>query len=281
MLDIGVDPIIDRWVHHWRSGSGWTLAAGRAGASYVLRLAEGESYVFDGEANTVALACQPSQEQRNDLLNQVLPRVLDHQGRFLMHGSAVETRVGALAFVGASGWGKSTLGAAFDTNGAPLLSDDCMEFFVNSDTATCRPTYRSMRLWQDSADAFPPSDAYQRVEGNEDKVRFFTGVDGNNGPNLPLAAVYLLTDPADPVDEVTIGPVAPALAVSELLTHSFRLDPTDTARARSAFDTAADVVQRVPIFSLAHPRDYDRLGEVTQSILEHASQHGAKQTEAG
>ena len=70
------------------------------------------------------LAGSSTEEVRLFLLGSVIGALLYQRGLFPLHGSAVETRWGAMIFVGAQGIGKSTLAAQFYRRGYRLLSDD-------------------------------------------------------------------------------------------------------------------------------------------------------------
>src|SRR5579859_218657 len=50
-----------------------------------------------------------------------------------LHGSAVATPNGAVIFLGAAGYGKSTLAAAFVNRGMPLLADDLLPLSTRDD----------------------------------------------------------------------------------------------------------------------------------------------------
>jgi hypothetical protein len=56
--------------------------------------------------------------------NQVLPLRLSKRGKLVFHTTAVEMGAGAVAFVGESGRGKSTLAASFATSGHRVLTDE-------------------------------------------------------------------------------------------------------------------------------------------------------------
>src|SRR4030095_9116966 len=63
---------------------------------------------------------------RHLFLDQVLPLVLSHRGVTVLHASAFAGSRGAVALIGATGVGKSTLAASFGTNGWPVIADDAL-----------------------------------------------------------------------------------------------------------------------------------------------------------
>ena len=86
-------------------------------------------------------------------LNQALPLALRLQNVLVLHGSAVDADGAAIAFVGDSGRGKSTLAASLSTSGWPFLTDDSLILEPDHEGYFARPTHPSLRLWSDSARA--------------------------------------------------------------------------------------------------------------------------------
>ena len=237
----------------------------------MLEFDDGRSFTFDPGARTVTCPEPIDAAVRHQLLDQVLPRVLEHLGHLMIHASAVRTPHGVVMFVADTGAGKSTLVASFETAGMELLSDDCMQVILDSDaTVRCIPTYRSLRLWSDSADAIMASEPYEPMSPGSDKRRLGLARTAPADPTVVTAICVLATDDHDR-HEIALSPVTPARAVSLLLAQCFRLDPTDAASTKRTFERCADVVERVPVVELAYPRDYARLPEVRDAVLERAA----------
>ena len=185
----------------------------------------------------------------------------------MIHGSAISVPDGVVVFMGDSGHGKSTLAASFQSAGWALLSDDCVRFTNNSSGGVdCVPTYRSLRLWPDSADSVMASTSFEPIASDSDKRRL--GLP-NSSPAVAagVAAICVLGDPSDGAPDVRFSALPPARAVSLLLAQCFRLDPTDAEATKRTFEGCADVVERVPVVELSYPRDYDRLPEVREAVL--------------
>ena len=98
-----------------------------SGDRYVLSFPTQVDFLLDLAARTVtydARADTAENSLRHLLIDQVVPHLLAADGGLVLHASAVATAEGALAFVGPSGTGKSSLAAALVTRGATLLADD-------------------------------------------------------------------------------------------------------------------------------------------------------------
>ncbi len=259
------------WDHQWLNDSELVLSVARIDGRYLLEFDDGRTFAFDPDARTVTCPEPVDAAVRHQLLDQVLPRVLEHLGYLMIHASAVRTPHGVVMFVADTGAGKSTLVASFEAAGMELLSDDCMEVSLDSDTTVrCRPTYRSLRLWSDSADAIMANERYEPMSPGSDKRRLGLARTAPADPTVVTAICVLANDDHDR-HEVALSPVTPARAVSLLLAQCFRLDPTDAASTKRTFERCADVVERVPVVELAYPRDYARLPEVRDAVLERAA----------
>ena len=83
-------------------------------------------------------------------LNQILPLAQNAAGALSFHGSAVVIEDFAIAFLGPSGRGKSTLAASFAVKGQAFLTDDGLITEERNGTYHILPSHPSIRLWDDS-----------------------------------------------------------------------------------------------------------------------------------
>ena len=95
----------------------------RVGDSIVARMGSVGDFEISGDLSTVV--CHPYVGGRPDLLPIIIPGaiaafLMNMAGRLVLHGSAVDLDGRALAFVGQSGQGKSTMAALFCAAGAAL-----------------------------------------------------------------------------------------------------------------------------------------------------------------
>jgi hypothetical protein len=215
------------------------------------------------------LAGSAPETVRHLLLDQVLPRVVAHRGRLVLHAGAVELKGAAVAAVGASGLGKSTLIAGFHRAGFHALTDDGLIVMVDDTGCTGLALYPGLRLW-------PPSIAGLDIEPAETvpmdsrsaKRRVLLPEAGAPAPQ-PLIALFVLTPPPNEngVQDVTIAPLSARDACVELLRASFQLDIGSPRRAAGHLETAALVAGRLPVFTLSYPRDYTLQPGVREAIL--------------
>lgn len=85
------------------------------------------------------------------LVGNVMAYVLTLAGECVLHASAVEIGDVALAFVGDSGMGKSTLAALLCANGARFITDDLLRLQPDGKDFRCFPGTGQIRLRKDAA----------------------------------------------------------------------------------------------------------------------------------
>jgi hypothetical protein len=155
------------------------------------------------------------------LLGSALGALLHQRGRFILHGSAVATSLGAVVFVGDSGAGKSTLAAALQQRGYRVLSDDvCAVSDGAGDAPLVYPSSAHIKLWADAAAHLArDTRGARRVHPDLDKFAFENRRDFDATPT-PLHAVYALTIQHDPC--MRIVPVAAAQKAHTLIAMTYR-----------------------------------------------------------
>jgi hypothetical protein len=205
-------------------------------------------------------------------LAQVLPLALSRQGRLVLHASAVVTPDGAVAFMGAAGSGKSTLGASFVREHFPLLTDDGLLLSEDRGGLAGVPSYPEIRLWPDACAALSaagePSEAWHLAG----KTCLPAG--GLQWPfasvPVPVRRLYVLGEPRDERrGEVTIEALTGRETFLQLVSHCFRLDVDDRRRLRGEFETIGRIASTRVVYRLAFPRDWSRLASVRDAVLDH------------
>jgi hypothetical protein len=258
------------WQHRWRDPFGnISLSFARCGDSLVLHFPDAAKVTASPDG-TVAVSRAPRASDEtlcHVLLDQVLPRLLAHRGHLVVHAAAVvdDDRHG-IAIIGDSGRGKSTLSAALAASGCRLLSDDCLLLELDERAVHAIPSYPGLRLLPDSLTALygetPPDTS--PVAHYTDKRRL-ARTDNRKPQPSTVTAMLLLQPPVDSA-EIRIDPLSPQQACIELVRNAFQLDLGDMQRASKLLAQAAEITRRVPVFSIAYPRHYAALPNVTEQI---------------
>lgn len=260
--------------HRWTfpDGTLWTEFY-RAGGGYLLRFPDLAD--FEISADGFGVACFPvpgvvEATVQHLYLNQVLPLVLSKQGKLVFHASAVEAGQGAIAFVGESGRGKSTLAASFAVSGHRFLTDDGLVLEPIGTGYEVLPSHPSIRLWDDSESALiPPTAGRAPPVSYTSKARFLAGAELIFcAESRPLRRVFFLGDGSAPAIELSA--LTPAQALVEWVKHSFLLDIEERPRLASHFDQVAALAHQPIHYRLDYPRRFYDLALVRRAIVEHA-----------
>jgi len=171
----------------------------------------------------------------------------------VLHASAVQTDDHAVAFVGASGMGKSTLAAALCgmVDGCGLVADDVLRV-DRTDTGVIRvyPGSTESRLRMSAgglADTAAPGAVRPTADGRL-ALRPATTADGP----LPLAAC-VVPRPSRDVQEASVHRLAPARALVRMAQFPRVAGWGEPASMDRAFQQLADLVERLPVFEATVP----------------------------
>jgi len=260
------------WIHTWSlpDDTPWLLL-GRQPSGYFLRFPGMADFAVSGDASEIrsyVVEDTPEATIRHLILDQVLPLVLSHRGRFVLHGSAVATPRGAIGFVGQTGWGKSTLASSFSEDGMAVLTDDCLLLEEDAECVTVIPSYPGVRVWPDTARTVFGGDKWgTKVAHYSEKKRLDAnaGIGFSNWPTK-LRRLYFLSSPNE-CTGLSVKPLSPREAMLELVKYSYLMDVTDRPRLQQDFERIAKFALNPVFFRLAFPHDYSQLASVRQAIL--------------
>ena len=263
--------------HHYVFGDGtvWTEFH-RTDAGYLLRFPDLADFEVSASGETVVAHPATGTDGatvEHLYLNQLVPLALSRQGKPAFHASVVTVPGGAVAFLGKTGMGKSTLAASFALEDAAFLTDDAL-LIDESDGIRAVPSHASVRLWEDSVEAvIPDGVAKADAISISTKARLLAGTALSHSEEpVPLIAAYVLGPKAPEV--VTIEPLAGSERHMAWIENSFLLDIKDSDLLARHFDWTHRIADRVPTFSLDYPRDYGMLSKVRDAVRQHAIKPG-------
>lgn len=258
-------PVYDRWV---TPDNGVAAEFRRLGADrYHMRFCGQADFEIGLQTATVEGWPTPEAEAGNlDTLfhNSVQPVIGNHQGELHLHGSAVATPLGAIAFLGLSRRGKTTLAGAFARAGHPFLTEDVLSLEVLGDGYVVAPKRPELRLFADSASWLTGADDMFAGHTTKQPLPAGEALPCATSP-APLRAICLL-GPGEAAT-ATITPLGAAAALTQLMGHAFVLDVEDRARLRGHFHRLADLAALVPCHALDYPRTYAHLPQVIATVL--------------
>ena len=171
------------------------------------------------------------------------------RGRFALHASAIERDGQAIAFLGDSGAGKSTVAAAFgqlsnrSSGGWRRVADDILPVVWACGHPHAAPRFPQFKMALDQQ--YPPSDPAL----------------------LRLAGLYLLTAPAraDPPQAVA-EPLPRKEALLALVRHTVASKLFDAQHQGSLFQNLAQATTNLPIQLLVYPHTAAALATVLERV---------------
>jgi hypothetical protein len=194
----------------------------------------------------------------------VTPYAFQEYGYENVHGCALGTPAGALVLFAAPRSGKTTLAAALEGRGLPIIADDAVIIDAAGRPAL-RPLPFTTRLLPDVAPVFGKP-VLERIGpqglvclGDPVPLAAFVQVDRQAPDRKPLAG-------AEPVESATLTRLRPSQAFTELVGRAHFVDPDLVSGDRRTLSNFLRLTAQVPVFRLSYPSGLDRLGEAVDLL---------------
>lgn len=239
-----------------------------------------EAYLFWEEGGTVLVrggreiivAPIPGVEEqvlRLYLLGAAFGILLHQRGLMVLHASAVAVNGSAIAFIGDSGWGKSTTAGALYARGHSVMTDDVTALDLNSTSSpTVLPGFPQLKLWPEAAETLgnAPETSHQLHPELEKRAHI---TDRFSHTPLPLKCIYVLDD--GPVLEIKPLQGQEALAALMRNWYCARFGPQllQATGVLSHFLKCTDLVNRVTVCCLKRQNSLSALSDIAQLVEEH------------
>src|SRR5262249_12262526 len=191
------------------------------------------------------------------MLGQALSFALVKQGFEPLHATVVVVDDRAVAFLGESGYGKSSLAACFLEAGHRLLTDDLLLFQEARSRIVAYPGPPRIKLFAKIAGRFLDR-AASSAPMNADTVKLVLPVEEHRRWTAPveLRAIYSLAAPRDACrsEGVTSDALQRRDAFVELVKATFNRRLVTPDRLARQFDAMTRLTDLVPVRRLAYPR---------------------------
>jgi hypothetical protein len=204
------------------------------------------------------------------LLGQALSYALIRQRVEPLHATVMEVDGAAVAFLGDSGYGKSSLAAALLAGGFRLLTDDLLVVTPNGAGFVAHPGPPRIKLYPRIARRFLGSKVRgKRIVRGEPKL--VIPLDGKQvaGEATHLRALYIIAPGgrARATDRIMIRRLSARASCVELLRSTFNTAVTDPDRLARQFQQATSLASRLPVRLISYPRRLALLPRVCNAIL--------------
>jgi hypothetical protein len=204
------------------------------------------------------------------LLGSALGAIVHQRGLLPLHANAIDIGGRAVAFMGHSGAGKSTMAAWFLDRGHRILADDvCVVIPDANGVPLAYPGIPRLRLWREALERSGRAiDDFELAFDDMDKWNVPTPRPSRSEP-IPLEAVYLLQKAEDGAAD--IHRLSGIAAVDALVANTYRggylAGMGGTKRHLMA---CLDLVKRVPVFSASRVWGFDSYDEQAATLERHA-----------
>lgn len=190
--------------------------------------------------------------------------LLYQRGQLVLHASAVNIEGRGIAFLGASGAGKSSIAATFLASGHMLLVDDIVSVIIENNVPYLFTGFPYIKLDNETpALAELRKDKLEFTDYLENKAGFRI-VDNASSNRVPLNCIYIINDG----DHFDIQRYDIQKSLIELVRYSIPSSMVKIDKA-SHFKRCVDLVNLVPVFKLIRPTNLDRLPELVNHIESH------------
>lgn len=208
------------------------------------------------------------------LLGRVFALWLELAGYPLLHGCcSLLDDDSAVAFLGDSGTGKSTLGAALVNRGTRLLTDDLIPLLLEEDGQI--PIYPGLpmtRIWPDSGEQLILD--FHKTEKIHPRGRKRKVLEGSHGSprfaqrSAPLKTLFVLERHPE-CTPIQMEPLKPAAALMELVRLSYRPELVQLLGIQpQRLKIMAAALNHVQVVKLHYPTGFQYLNQICDQILE-------------
>lgn len=201
------------------------------------------------------------------LLGQALSYALVKNGFEPLHATAIETNGEAAAFLGSSGYGKSTLAACFLAAGHELITDDLLLLKPGLQGLEAYPGPARIKLFPRVARRFFRK--WDDVAMNLFTQKRVIPFSHSTVRPLLLRVIYCIAPPRENrcTRKIDIVPLSAREAFFSLVQHTFNNVLVDPGRLQRQIRENTRLVSSIPIKKLSYPRDLDQLPAVRAAIL--------------
>ncbi|KAB8320251.1 hypothetical protein SD81_001080 [Tolypothrix campylonemoides VB511288] len=206
---------------------------------------------------------------RTILLGPILSILLRQRGLLVLHASCVDINNKAVAFMGGSGWGKSTLAAAFHTKGYDILTDDVMPIEFVSDSPIVIPAYPQFKLFPEAVTSLgQDTEGLSPVFQNSPKLSYKFERGFQQTP-LPLKRIYVL----DKGNAHNITNLQPQEAFVELVRHTRAISlVTNPEFVTSHMGLCSELIKNVSFYRFTRKPSLTDLPELVKLIEDDLAQ---------
>jgi len=198
------------------------------------------------------------------LVGAAMAILLNQRGRLVLHASAVKIHGCGIAFLGASGVGKSSTAASLLMRGHTLLVDDIAAIEFNSQKPVIYPGFPQLKLAEEAAQSIHAGDLQLQYMDELDEKHNYRLTQNSTGDPIEIKRIYILSEGSS----IEIQELSAQQAVVEMVRYSM---PTSMVKLDMAghFDKCVKLAGLIESYQLIRPLSLKMLPMVAETIEEH------------
>jgi hypothetical protein len=220
----------------------------------------------------------PAIDIRAYLLSPIFSALCHQAGMYALHASSVRVGDGVAAFLGHSGYGKSTLAAHLARRGYAVISDDNCLLDPEGGAAETLvvPVAPALKLWRNAVEQLGVEpEGLERVFSQNEKYRLRVS---EVEERLPLRSIFFLEWAEEADAPVRFTEVTGVLAVIKLMEFTvFDYLMKATERQSENFALTGRLLSQARAYTLSRPKDFGRMDEVVEALEGLLVRHGPEE----
>ena len=245
----------------------------QAAPDRVLIMLKGIARYLISDGREIVIETEPAatdQEVRLFLLGSALGAALQQRGRLTLHASVVIADGRAVAFLGQSGRGKSSLAAELAQRGFPVLADDICALEMRPEGPLVPAGPPHFRLWEDARQRLGlERGARHRLHPEEPKYLVPMAA-ARSREATPLGRCYQLDPETESGVEASFTALRGREKLNTVLANTYRRAFFEgMGLGASYFQACSQLAQDIPIYQLRFERDLGGLGRLAGRVAEH------------
>ncbi|MGD1855043.1 MAG: hypothetical protein ACFB2W_12420 [Leptolyngbyaceae cyanobacterium] len=205
-----------------------------------------------------------------NILGGCMSVILRQRGFLVLHASSVAIQGKVVAFLGHSGWGKSTLAAALHAHGHSVITDDVLAIRLeDAERPKVVPSFPQCKLTSQAAEALGKDPASLESLYAHSAKRAYHFQTGFQKEQLPLQSIYLLSKG----DSHSITPLSFKDAFVYLVSHTRAMDVLrDTQSMQTHFQQCTQLLKQVSYHRFTRKPGLEELPDLVRMVEKHVKE---------
>lgn len=231
----------------------------------------GDCWISEGRFITIAPFDGVTHEMLSpNILGGCMSIILRQRGFLTLHASSVAIQGHVVAFLGHSGWGKSTLAAALHAYGHTVITDDILAIDLKQDSAPeVVPSFPQCKLSPEAAIALGKDPAALTPLHTHAAKRAYNFQTGFQIGQLPLQQIYILSKG----ERHSITPLNPKEAFAYLVSHTRAMNVLrDNQSLQVHFQQCTQLLKQVSYYRFTRKPGLAELPDLVRMVEEHVKE---------